>query len=487
MKKQITALVVLIVVLVCAVSCNNGPNEQNSNVNDNKPDTETAPLINDQDDIPEMNFNGREFRIVDYPDYGNAHGNLVEAEQTGDVLNDAIYMANTNVEERFNLVFKEINCPGSYTEAYNLMTKSVLAAEDAYDYVLLTERDSFALAVEGKYFYSFDELPYVDLRKDYWDQAAQKSLSIGNKVYFTYGSNMLSAFDFSTFLVFNKQIADNLALDNFYQLVRNGKWTIDKFYTTAKSATLDVNGDGVMNNDDQYGIVSRGDYFYASFWVTDRVPLIAKDSDDLPYFNVPGNDKLFAIFEKLHMISTSECLWEKSTGDTIAPRDMFSKGNALFFTSTTFVTQYFRNMEIDYGIIPYPTLDEKKPGDPYSMRVQGFFAIVVPITADPVCGSVVMEALACQYYKNVVPTFYDLVVQAKGTRDEESCEMLDMLFSNMYLDLGDSIWTAATRWPYTEIFFKRNGDTVVSMTASIEDSVNSTLQEAINMFKNLDK
>ena len=489
MKKAVCLILCVSICGLAFISCGDkkAGNEKPA-PNENQTIAEQIPEINIyEDDLPEMDFNGESFRILDFPTYTNAHANLVEAEETGDVVIDAIYRANANVEERFNVAFDEIVCEG-YVEALKMMRNSVQSGSDDYDFVLITDRDAFATAMEGKYFYAFDELPHVNLDKAYWDQSLRKTLSMGNRLYFTYGANMLSVNDFSCIMLFNKRIAEDLGLGNIYQLVRDGKWTIDKMTEMAKAATKDMDGNGTMNKEDRYGIASRGDYFYASFWVCERIPLIGKDKDDLPYFNAPGNEKLFDIFGKLNEISKSDYIWQGTdTGSTDPPMEMFSKGNSLFFSSTVYTTWRLRGMEIDYGIIPYPTLKEKNPGEPYSARAQGGFPIVIPATSDAARGSAIMEALACQYQKHVMSPYYENTIQIKATRDEESIEMIDMLLTNKFMDLGDCIWTMDARHEYTTLFFKKQGDAVVSKTEAIAQKLEAALQTARENLANAPK
>ena len=444
--------------------------------------TETEKASPYEDDLPEMDYGGEPFYILHFPSYINAHGYLWTAEETGDVINDAVYRANCAVEERFNLAFEEIVCP-NYSDVPPLLKKSVSSGDGSYDYLMMADRDAFALAMEGKFYHNIDELPHVDLDKPYWNQSLRSAVSINKKLYFAYGSNMLSVNDFTSFLLFNKKIAEELALDNIYQLVREGKWTMDRMREMAASAALDVNGNGKMDDGDRYGISIRADYFYASFWVCDRVPMVGKDENDMLYFNVPGNDKLFRIFDKLHEFATSDYIWD-SKGGTDPAMEMFSNGQALFFSTTTYTTLRLRGMEIDYGIIPYPTLEEKKPGEAYSGRAQSGLPVLIPVTSDPARGSAVMEALACQFQKSVIPAYYENAVQIKATRDEDSIEMIDMLMTNKFLDLGDTLWIAILRNEYTDLFAAKKGDTVQSLTEKITPKVEETLQKAMSDFQN---
>ena len=53
------------------------------------------------DELPEKNWEGRTFRILNDGHVGSF------AEQDGDVVNDAIYMRNLTVAERFNVTFED--------------------------------------------------------------------------------------------------------------------------------------------------------------------------------------------------------------------------------------------------------------------------------------------------------------------------------------------------------------------------------------------
>ena len=481
MKKAICVALALIFLLV---SCGDpgkgdssgGPEASEAPENLEEP----AENILYADDLPEMDFGGEKFVMLSFTNLDTAHINLLIEEQTGEVADDSIYLANRLVQDRFNLEFGQ-TLTADYNSIPGLVKNTVRSGDSAYDYVLIADRHAMDLAMEGKYFYNMAELPYVDLSKAYWDQSAKTDMSIGNVLYFTYGANMLSSYDFVCFLVFNKQLALDLGLESIYGLVRDGKWTIDKMYQMASEAVLDVDGDGKMAKNDRYGVLCTPNFYYPSFWGAERIPIIGKDNDDLPYFNVPGNEKLFTLFDKLYDYAQSGielCEW----GSPTDAFPMFTSGLGLFANATMFTVQNLRNMEVDYGIVPYPSLHEKNPGEPYSARLCTGLPVIVPITADPGRASAVLEALACEYQKRVIPSYYDLAVQTKSTRDEESVEMLDMLLSNRFTDLGDTVWLSVGRAQYEGLFANKK-NTFVSVTEKAENKVAATLEKAIEAFQ----
>ena len=269
-----------------------------------------------------------------------------------------------------------------------------------------------------------------------------------------------------------------LGLENIYELVGNGKWTIDKMYEMAAAGVKDLDGDGKMTKADRWGVLISPDYYYPGFWCAERIPLIGKDKDDIPFFNVPGNEKLFRIFDKLHGYSTGEIEFNDGL---LGP--MFAEGLGLFANATLFTVQRLRNMEVDYGIVPYPSLDEKKPGEAYSARMCVAYPLIVPVTASAERASVILEALACEYQKRVISGYYEVAVQTKSTRDDESIEILDMLMSNRFVDHGDTFWMDDARSQYLPCFANK-ANTFQSVTDKIESRVARTLEKAVEAFQN---
>ena len=498
MKKYVILSMFFALIFVLA-ACKPSGGEESTNSHGTTPESTTT--ANDAasgpvtDDLGEMDFEGYVFRVLEWPNAGGEHTNIVPEEIYGDILNDSIYNANKRVEERFDLTFERID-GGMWNQAPELIRKTVKAGENAYDLALIVDRQAISLAMEGRYFYSADELTNINLEKPYWDKFINDALSIDGVKYIIYGSNVMSTMDYMSVLVYNKQIMQNEGIaENIYDLVRSGKWTMAKMYELGRSATRELDGDNIATDADQYGMVFSYDYYYPCFWYADKIPLVAKNSDDLPYFNVPGNQRLFDIFEKQYEYAHSgvefDVLAKAQAGKLtkytwegyITVANMFADGHALFAGSSMYQMQSLRYMEDDYGIIPYPTLDEQPAGTPYIARIGGGNPLIVP-SSNPNANiaSAVLEALACEYYLNVIPSYYSLVVQQKSTRDEESIEILDMLRANKFMDLGDSYWAGDIRGVYQSLPYA-DSNIFASKTEEIEIVVKGKLETAIEAFR----
>ena len=467
------------------------PSENEAETNETQSETVSGLY---SDGLEGFDFDGYTVRMLTgYGTFGETK-NLDIAEETGETINDAIYKRNREIEERFNVVLTEIGDPSVFNVT-TLVSTSVKSGTDAYDLALMIDRDAFNLICSGNYFYSMEELPYVNLDNPWWDQNARKMVSIGGKLYFTYGDESLPYFEYMCLLVFNKDIVDSFDLENPYELVRNGKWTIDKMYEMAKSVTADLNSDGIYDDNDRIGVLEMSNYYYPSFWISDNVLFVDKDDDDIPYFNVPGNERMFAIMEKLYDYaqgdSTFSLFREKRTKYTeedeiMATAKIFADGEVLFANSSIKMLTDLRSAFTDFGIMPYPKIDEVSPGTAYGARITGAMPIVVPITnPNPERTSVILEALSSGSKNHVIPAYYDIVLKNKAIRDVESEEMLDMMYNNRYIDLGDTLYMQVVRDKYTALY-SSNKNTFVSTTEKITSLVQKQIDKSVETFGNSD-
>ena len=100
-------------------------------------------------------------------------------------------------------------------------------------------------------------------------------------------------------------------------------------------------------------------------------------------------------------------------------RDMFARGLSVFANANIGdALGYFRDLEDDYAILPYPKLDENQP-EYYTMVDGSHQVMAVPITvSDTERIGVIVEALCAESYRKVVPAYYDVALKFKGTRDQ---------------------------------------------------------------------
>lgn len=388
------------------------------------------------DGLEDTDFGGRTFRILgdeEYEDY------YIIPEETGDVLDDSVFLRNAVVSERFNVVIEaNVFDEGRLT---GTLKNSVMAGDDEYQ--LFAGHIIYAGNVVGQgIYYNWYDMPHIDFTKPWWSQSTVEDLTYDGKAFLAMGDFALSTVDATYCIYYNKQIAADYDLPDMYELVNEGKWTIDTLSEYTKQVYRDLNGDGKEDDQDLYGFVmwprSPVNVFLWAF----GEKLGKKQADGtvvMDYFN----DKVIEIYQKL-----IDFCWntEGTYMDLDSPSgsntqniafDMFLNNQVLFQPNTFKVAATaLRDFETDYGILPYPKWDEGQEGY-YTMVDGGHEGLAIPLSVgDTDFVGMIVEALNAESYKRTVPTFYDIVLKAKGSRDEQSVAMLDMIFEGRVFDFG---------------------------------------------------
>ena len=435
------------------------------------------------DDLGKYDFGGRTFSIYTrttplfYP-------YLDRQEATGDTIDDAVYNRNRKLEERFNFIFDEQYY--DYTvEGNDAPRKLLLAGDDTYQLYVGRCVHMFNYASEG-YFYKIDDLTAINTEKPYWNSQLYDNLSIGNAHYFAVGDFNISAFDFTHVLLFNKKMIDDLNLGDIYSTVLDGKWTFDRFGEMSRAAVSDVNGDSVMDENDQYGYTSLGKQVLPGFWIAGGALSMKKNDGQLVY-TAPTDQKFIDVCQKVFEITWNDNIWHRVpiTVDREEEMQMFCDGKALFTDSSCFQISLTRDAATDFGIIPYPKYDETQ--DKYYSRIEGCELFGVPLTnADPEMTSVILEAMACESRKIVIPAYYEVALKVKFTRDEESSKMLDIAFENRVFDYGDTILCEEFRDGVMRQAFAKDNRDIVSTLTKVQNKVEKKLGTLNDAFGTLE-
>ena len=106
-KRNLSAL--LISVILLSASCGDKgksgdtPAETEQNTTPDQVEaTETEPETVFKDDVPDTDYEGKEFRIRTIEN-ANVHSVVDVEEQSGDTYYDSLYLRNRAIEERFNV------------------------------------------------------------------------------------------------------------------------------------------------------------------------------------------------------------------------------------------------------------------------------------------------------------------------------------------------------------------------------------------------
>ena len=442
MKKIISF--VLISVMLMTVLCACAPQ--------NPIDT-SAPTITDPEqdlsgvlEIPtEYDFGGYEVTILVSGNYqNNDFKGDVESE---DVVEQAQYRRNAEVEHQYKVKISHDNkiAFGSQKDstgtAFTIFNEMYTAESYDYDFGTVGTYNAGSCAYYGL-FTDLNSLPHVDLTKDWWSQSANEQFEINGKMFFTTGDFTLCENRVVHLIVFNKtMLAERDNLESPYDLVRAGKWTWDVLSQQVKTVSEDLDGNDVMNEKDRYGCMTWADAYSAAVASVGSQIATVNDSGELELTLM--NDRTVSIVDKYSKIifDTNTCFdyqygCAQSTWDTNR-WGMFSGGQVLYYLASAAIPGQMRTYDVNFGIIPYPKLDEAQEN--YSSLTAAYhnqYVAVPYFVEDAERTGMLLEILAYKGMKYVTPAFYDLQLVARDSRDDESEEMLDIIYQHVIFDPG---------------------------------------------------
>ena len=234
-KKILYFMLALCFSILAFASCGEKTKEDGDAANQGQTDEE-SPGENEpgetidpgfSDELPELNFGGKTFTfLVDSdPAFRHLYDVNVEAE-IGEIVNDTIYKRNRTVEERLGIIIEDAK--DSNANAQKTITNQVAAGDTTYTGVWLLVDRFFSASLAGP-FANLHTVPNLNLDKKYWDPNAVSDMTISGKLYGMTGDITTATHMFTHLLLYNKSLGTDYGFPNLYNLVREGKWTFDKF------------------------------------------------------------------------------------------------------------------------------------------------------------------------------------------------------------------------------------------------------------------
>lgn len=491
MKKLTALLLILSFAAALFAGCGAAvPDDGGNGKSDNTGPAE-APAENEtkEEDIPfpheVRDFGGTVFRVLIDKETVNFLDieDLDVTEINGDVLNDAYYDRKCIVEETYNTVLE-----GRHeTNMVTFVNKVIQSGDDEYDAYAPRLMNAGTFAANG---YAVNLLDTdLTLGAPWWDQNIVRDTSIGGAAYFIAGDIFTKHYDGISLLMFNKKLADDLNLESPYQLVSDNKWTIDKFNSMVKGVTADINGDGVMNRYDRYGFITQLDYI-SSILNACGERIASKDKNDLPVFT-GATEKISNIIDKMLDIYVGDtyCLHrdgydKEGGGGKLVQFWIFPEGRGLFYWSfPRYIDLGLRDMEDDFGILPLPKWDPEQSRYYAALNNWHSYTYMIPRSArDASRSAYIMDALAYHGRKIIKPAYYDVCLQRKYARDEESSAMLDIIFSSTVYDLG-SVYDIGGYIGAFQGDFQKGDNSIASSYEKVAGKIDKSINDIIEQFE----
>ena len=437
------------------------------------------------DTIPEYDFGGGAFRLAvnSQDDRPNVHAD----EENGEIINDAMIARDRAVSEKYDLelVYSVYDSRGAVADA---VTKTVRAGEDAFDVVIAPPCQALDAMVQGGICCDLTQLEALSLGSGWWSQSMNSAMRHNGKIYASAGP-MALCYVYSPYAFFvNLSMAQNHSLPDVYQLVTDGKWTIDGMASMMSAVSFDINSDGVMDEKDRYGLTTTMESGKA-FYLGCGADMAVKTDGGAEL--LMDSQRSIDILDRLNAIMKSDDAY-CTDGDSAHASDsqfkisFFVQSRALFAAAPLqWGVLSFRDMSDDYAILPYPKYDEAQ--DKYYTHMNSFFpyGVAVPVTnTRPQETGAVMESLAYLSHTTILPLIHDVVLKEKVARDEQSKKMLDILYENVKIDLN-TVYDFGGSASLLREYAVGESDDFASAYAKIEKKVTGAVEKMLESLSDL--
>ncbi|MBR6558757.1 MAG: hypothetical protein IKT70_07070 [Clostridia bacterium] len=442
--KSFISIFLVIVMLLSFVACSGGtedkknPNVSKDTTSSNEPNK--SDIVYEEDDLPDdLNFGGQ---VVNFLAQNSADKNteICTEELNSDIVNDSVYNRERFIEDRLNIELEPILV--TFGDINIELERQMASDEDMYQICAHATSD-FSKSVFKAYFYDLYELNYLNFDKPWWSQTFNDESEILDSLYFTTGSLALSLLRYTFAIFYNKTLAENNAEDipellDLYNMVESGDWTFDKLNQLSSTIFIDNNGNDTPDEEDTYGIGMQRAIGVDTMWSSFDIDVLAPDGEG--WFElVVSTEKLYSAMEMVNnLLYNNTGCYNSGTSDedldTLAA--MFASDNLLFMNNSldAIETATLRNMQSDYGILPFPKYDSKQDNY-YSYSHDWYTTFAIPNTnRNPDVAAAVLEAMASYSYRDTVPAYLDTALKGKYMSDPQSRRMIDLVVEGFKVD-----------------------------------------------------
>lgn len=449
MIRTLALLLGLLMLLSSAVACGKteDPAEQQATTTTAAQQgdaTTTAPVEQEEvvitrenypDSLPEdLKFEGKTFNFMVRGDSAR-RDEFIADSVTGEIINDATIAREQVVEDRFGIRIEWVEV--AHDDVVTNVRASLNSGLMDFD-LLASETDHIVtLGAEG-FFMNWVDAPYIDFEKPWWNPESDMvdSLSINGKLYGITGDISRLFVQKHFVCYFNKEIMANYpSIPNLYDLVLEGKWTIEKMTEYGALVKEDLNGNQQMDIQDRYGFASYYATPFDNWIIALGQRTITKNEQGIPEFRM-DDPKMIDLCELLTEIYTSDttCL---APGNRAETTKFFAEGHCLFTIGGFEWASGMRDMTNDFGMIPYPMLNEDQDGYYTGYSDVGASCVAIAnIHPDKEFACAVTEALAAESYRKVTTAYFETALKEKYSRDSQSSQMLDMIRDGIVFDFG---------------------------------------------------
>ncbi len=426
--KKIIALMLIISMAIAALAACAGPQDD-----EEESDIVGEDEIDYMDAIPDDYSLGGQTIGVLYAFH--IEKTVIGEDEDLDIVYTTIYERNQKVESRLDCDIEWISTGGTvWSDATPVIRNNVTMMDSSFQIVCSTN-NTILEAGNSNLFHNLNDSAYIDIGADWWYEDAIMECSTDYYYYrFLYGDISLYALGNNGAIYYNKdlysQYVDPGNPDGPYQEVLNGTWTFEKLALAIKNSYIDLGGENTIYG---YHLVRHAEPLHY-FPVSCGIEFYSREASGKPVITV-YSDKSIEMTNKLY-----DLLYNNQGANLYFPGQVGIESSIKRFHDGIYVFEFgsimdmisenMREMEDTYGVLPYPKWDENQ--EQYiTMNANGAALYGCTRNADIDFvneeASAVIEALASESYRSVLPAFYERAMQKAYSRDDTTSRMIDII------------------------------------------------------------
>ncbi len=449
MTKRILSLLLAVWMLIpMLAACNDTPDTPDSpntpgssDVSDTTPeDAPPSGLVLDKTD-----FGGAKLRILGisenvYLGY-YATDDIWREADGADQFESAVYKRQQDCINKYKFSI-EYTPSDSSTKA---ITDFVAGGLDQVDLAFGLWSSMFGISKTGNLL-DMREMATIDLKNTWWDQNANESLCLANRLFYTTGEVSTIDDQCTRALYFNKTLAENKQLESPYTLVRSNQWTFDKFAEMCRSVYTDVDGEGDTDENDVIGFFyENGQFSYLMTAVGEKYATL--DETGKPQYTwLQTSDAVTKLENVANLLIDDKVTMDinayktgggaNSSNIYAYARSKFAAGKHLFSIGGALVISEFADMEDEFGIVPMPKWNADQ--DKYYHVVETVTPLYgIPNTkTDTTDIGYMIEYFSYEGQQTVTPVYKENMLKRRYAPDADSADMLDIIYANRSFDVG---------------------------------------------------
>ena len=464
-KKLVVLLLALLMVLSAFTACNDSSKPNNETETESKTETESSnqgsqsgsqsgtTTEDDGDDgyvspIDGKSFTGTVLNVLSWK-ASNITEYELETTEASTIVQKAVFDRCDSAEARLDLKTRWNLIPGTSTDTSFLDTAEMENNNGGkYDMIVNVSNFSHSLASRGLYSnLKKYEGEYFDFSHESWPASLLKDITLGNKLFFVTGDISTNLIFMTSVVFFNKNLVKDLGInakikaeweyEDLYELVTEGKWTLDKMLKLCEEVYKDQNNDGKKNHGDRFGL-STYNTLYDNFYYGGGYTTILAGEDGFTVSESFMDPILVGgILSQVNTFfhDTKDGFLESGHSNT---QKSFAAGNVLFsLAPASHAYHTHSNTEdLEYSVLPVPKHSESQEAYactqsfPYSMYG------ICSQAKNRNAAAAFIQGLAEESHEITRPALFDKMMKGRYAEDPEDAEMWEYAVDANVFDIG---------------------------------------------------